>query len=100
MKKGTFFSNQLNLKLKESGLKIPLFSKLAGLNEQHCYKLLNGERCPTDETLEKLIQVDALGVSIQELKAWRILSKIQNFSEFLQYVPKEIAEEAYKANFK
>jgi hypothetical protein len=83
------FSLKLRARLKEIEMKPYRLAVLSGLNIQHCYKIVRGDRSPSDGTLRKLSQVVSLGVSFEELKSWKVLSKLGSLRHILDVLPEE-----------
>jgi hypothetical protein len=83
------FSLKLRARLKEIEMKPYRLAVLSGLNIQHCYKIVRGDRSPSDATLRKLSQVASLGVSFEELKSWKVLSKLGSLRHLLDVLPEE-----------
>jgi hypothetical protein len=84
------FSENLRKRLDGINIKPYRLALLSGLNVQHCYKIVKGERNPSDETLEELASVRELNLTLDELRAWRSLSKVKNVSSLLSSIPEDL----------
>lgn len=71
----SIFSARLSEWMKEKGLNSGSLASLAGVNRQVLFRMIKGDRRPTDEVLEKLSQVPELGLPLEKLKAWRLLDE-------------------------
>lgn len=65
-------------------------AKLSGLNIQHCYKIVSGERRPSDRTLEKIASVAELELSFDQLRRWRDLCNVMDLAIYLQDLPDDL----------
>lgn len=90
----SFFANRIQNILKNKGLTVYALAKSIELHRQYVYKILNGERRPTDEVLSKLAESGAIDASLVELKGWRAVDDYTN-EELLEAL-KAIYPEAEK----
>lgn len=84
------FSSNLLKRLEELKMKPYRLAKLSGLNIQHCYKIVSGDRIPSDETLKKISSVNELNISLEQLKSWRDLEKCGDLSSLLTEIPEDL----------
>ncbi len=69
----TRFSKLLSESLNRKAISAYRLAKLMGVNEQYLYKIVRGDRRPSDELLLKLSQCPGLGFDIIALQGWRAL---------------------------
>lgn len=84
------FSENLLARLQELKMKPYRLAKLSGLNIQHCYKIVSGERRPSDRTLEKIASVAELELSFDQLRRWRDLCNVMDLAIYLQDLPDDL----------
>jgi hypothetical protein len=81
------FSENLLKRLQELKMKPYRLAKLSGLNIQHCYKIVSGERIPSDDTLKKIAAVSELNLPLDQLKGWRDLDKCTDLQALVVELP-------------
>ena len=74
----SFFTSKIQSLLKTKGLTVYALAKNIQLHRQYVYKILNGERRPTDEVLAKLAESESIEASLSELKGWRAVDDYTN----------------------
>lgn len=84
------FSENLMKRLEELKMKPYRLAKLSGLNIQHCYKIVSGERRPSDETLLKIAAVPELAVTMEQLKRWRDLLSFADLTACMEELSDDI----------
>jgi hypothetical protein len=84
------FSENLMRRLEALSMKPYRLAKLSGLNIQHCYKIVSGDRIPSDETLKKIAAVNELNISLEQLKSWRDLEKCGDLESLLTEIPEDL----------
>ena len=67
----TFFSDKLQDVLRAQEISVQALSEALCLHQQHVYKILKGQRRPTNEVLERLAESQLLPLSLTELRGWR-----------------------------
>lgn len=89
------FSEKLVKRLEELEMKPYRLAKLSGLNIQHCYKIVSGDRVPSDETLLKIASVPDLCVTMDQLKGWRDLCRCADMKALVTELPDELLIEEF-----
>jgi transcriptional regulator with XRE-family HTH domain len=67
----TFFSDKLYALLKQNAISVQELADSLCLHQQHVYKIIKGQRRPTNEVLERLAESQLFSVSLAELRGWR-----------------------------
>lgn len=67
----TFFSDKLQDILKAHDVSVQALSEALCLHQQHVYKILKGQRRPTNEVLDRLAESQLLPLELAELRGWR-----------------------------
>ena len=67
----TFFSDKLQDVLKAQDVSVQALSEALCLHQQHVYKILKGQRRPTNEVLDRLAESQLVPIGLSELRGWR-----------------------------
>lgn len=96
------FGQKLENQMKQAGLSKNKLGKLSGVPRQNIIEFCNGKRTPTNDVLKKLASVKELGVSLEQLLAWKLLDEydvkivLHAFDElFPEALDREHAQELY-----
>lgn len=72
-----YFYEQLENAANKAGLTFYRIQFLSGIPSGEFSSWKIGRRAPSDKSLEKLSSVDELGVTLSELKAWKVLDQVE-----------------------
>lgn len=87
------FGTLLRARCESRGLTGYRLEPLTGLRSALVYDILNGKRPPSDAIIEALAGVPELGLTLDELRAWRDLDRIgrEGLDRIARYLPDLLA---------